>query len=1081
MATPCPSDEALAAFLEAPLDAPSRAAIDEHVRGCAACTELVGQIAPTTAPTLAKVERYELSTIIGSGGMGDVIKAWDRTLHRWVALKLMRAADPEMERRFLLEAQAQARLSHENVCRVYEVGRLDGQAYIAMQLILGPTLLAAAPDLGLRQRVDVVAQVADALHAAHEAGLVHRDVKPSNVLVERREGRLRAFVADFGLVRDLEAPSSTAAGQILGTPQYMAPEQATGQLDLIDARTDVYALGLTLFEVLTGAAAYAGSNKWEVLNLAQRAEPPPLRVRDPSLPKDLEAVVSKCLERERARRYQSAHELAEELRRFLDGVPTLVRPVGVVGRLVRRSRRHPRTTAIVTAATAASLVLAVVATRTALQARARAEASQRLGEQVQAIEARLRYAQLLPVHDLTPVEAKVREGLADVAREMTAQGAVARGPGELALGRGALALGDPETALLHLRRAWDLGVRSLDCALALARASNELYRREWGRLGAVPDKKVRDGKRLELGRRLRDPAVQALRLAKGSQGLLPPLVEALIAQTEERNDDALRLAQQALAEDPFAYEAQLLSAEIHQLVGIQARAEGKDDEADRRFALALMQVREAAEVGRSDVRVLDAACKLGEERLLRVIDGKRGDTAALAREALPACEQAVRAGPLHAGPHLHLGGVHRLLAVDAERHSGDPTVQVERAVKSFERALELSHGDPQASFGLGLTLRVLASYQRNHGVDPVPALRRAASALEGAHRALPDHLAIRNAFASVLLDAANVDQLLGRDPTAWFDKVAPILDAALAASARSFNVFNTRAKLGNVRASWAEQRGQDPLPYLNEAMVALDAAQELKDQALVHYNKAGVFELMVERRRQRGEPLQPEADQALSHARIALGLDPQFVAAHLVEGMVLRMLAEVAEPAEQASLLSRSRALHRKVLAREAEGPAAWAELAECTLVEAQAALAAGRDLTALLKQGDDELDHALAGTGFHEDRPLIVRALLALVDAQGRSRRGRDASEPLSRASRALRQALAIHPHRAQSFAALAAVHLLRAGLLEKSGGPAGAELDEAERVAHEALRIKPDLREAQAALEQARRARSSVAGREQ
>ncbi len=185
--------------------------------------------------------------------MGAVYRARDRQLQREVALKVLLRQGDESAQRMLREARAQARLDHENICKVFEAGTGDGVCHIAMQFIDGAPLRAAAEQMTLEEKVRVVRQVALALHEAHRQGLVHRDVKPSNIMVEEREGAApKPYLTDFGIAREVGAAGSTLTGAIAGTPAFMAPEQASGQVRSLDRRTDVYSLGATLFDVLAG-------------------------------------------------------------------------------------------------------------------------------------------------------------------------------------------------------------------------------------------------------------------------------------------------------------------------------------------------------------------------------------------------------------------------------------------------------------------------------------------------------------------------------------------------------------------------------------------------------------------------------------------------------------------------------------------------------------------------------------------------------------------------------------------------------------------------------------------------------------
>ena len=254
---------------------------------------------------------YDTAVPIGSGGMGEVFKAWDKELERWVALKYLRHDDPELVERMFREARAQARVDHPGVCKVYEVGEEDGRPYIAMQHVEGPLLDEAARDMTLEQKVLVVKQVAEAVAAAHAVGLIHRDLKPANIKVgETEDGQLRPYVLDFGIAREQEVSGLTVTGQILGTPGYLSPEQARGEVTTLDRRTDVFSLGVILYELLGGKSPFEGDSDAEVLVNLLEGEPLPLRRSAPDVPRDLETVIMTCLEDRLDRRYQSARELA---------------------------------------------------------------------------------------------------------------------------------------------------------------------------------------------------------------------------------------------------------------------------------------------------------------------------------------------------------------------------------------------------------------------------------------------------------------------------------------------------------------------------------------------------------------------------------------------------------------------------------------------------------------------------------------------------------------------------------------------------------------------------------------------------
>jgi serine/threonine protein kinase len=202
-------------------------------------------------------DRYEFQKLLGQGGMGAVYKALDKRLGRTVALKFIRGSDEQMTQRFMQEARAQSRLDHTGICHVFEVGEVEGKAYIAMQFVDGESLDKAQPGMSLTQKVQVMRDVCLAMHHAHEKGVIHRDLKPSNIMVEKRpDGSLVPVVMDFGLAREAgEGHGLTESGAVMGTPAFMSPEQARGEARHLDRRSDVYSLGATLFDVLTATSS----------------------------------------------------------------------------------------------------------------------------------------------------------------------------------------------------------------------------------------------------------------------------------------------------------------------------------------------------------------------------------------------------------------------------------------------------------------------------------------------------------------------------------------------------------------------------------------------------------------------------------------------------------------------------------------------------------------------------------------------------------------------------------------------------------------------------------------------------------
>ncbi|MCE9584888.1 MAG: protein kinase [Planctomycetes bacterium] len=365
------------------------------------------------------IGRFEIVDEIARGGMGIVYRAWEGSLNRHVALKVLIAGEGASEdqvQRFLREAQAAAGLQHPNIVQVYEVGQEAGSHWFAMELVDGPSLDRLVKEQGAfppRTALRIIRDIARALHFAHQKGIIHRDVKPGNIMVASvgraatssvsGEARpMRVLLGDFGLARDLSAGGGlTLSGNLLGTPAYMSPEQAAGRTKQVDAKSDIFALGSVLYELLCGKAPFQAASLGEVLTAIIACEPPSIRSMRPGLHRDIEVIVQKAMAKEKDRRYATAGELADDIDRYLNGEAILAEAPSAWYRLTRWARGHAAS------AVAAAVILAAAGTAGGVW----------WGKRVQARAAEARRAE----DARTDLLRQVGNNLAE-ARELAAQG-----------------------------------------------------------------------------------------------------------------------------------------------------------------------------------------------------------------------------------------------------------------------------------------------------------------------------------------------------------------------------------------------------------------------------------------------------------------------------------------------------------------------------------------------------------------------------------------------------------------------------------------------------------------------------------
>lgn len=766
-----------------------------------------------------RMGRYVLGPLLGKGGMGEVVEAWDVVLCRTVALKILRNLDPTAMIRFMHEAQVHARVVHPNICRIYDVDAVEGTVKIAMQLVRGPNLEHASPDLTIPEVVTLVAQVAEAVHAAHRLKLIHRDLKPSNILLERgSDGRWIPYICDFGLAMAMDEPALTFPHGVVGTPAYMAPEQFRGDRAEIGPPTDVFGLGGTLHYLLMGRAPTSPTPSGA--DPVEEASPEALSFRG-DLPRDLKTIIRKCLQFEPALRYPSAASLAEDLWRFVNDEPVHATLPGPLGRMWRRGHRHFRLV-LTLAATLGALGVGWVAGSTT---QANTMADQRalalpFALEALTLEKDFALERALPIHDLRPARGHLNARMEALRSEMRSLGPAAKGPGHLALGRANLLLRNFAGARLEAEKAWAAGLRGPETCqlLALSLASQAV----WKPAGS-PD--------------LRE--LEALfQRGKGFASDSGLYGECLTAFLHVDYEKAARTGQAAFHLHPWLGDAAALGGLSLCTLAQLSLDRGELAGARARYEEAKVFALKALPYGQSDDWIHHAYFLAA--RGLAAMEWDRGSLSLETLAALQVqCDQALQLDP--ASPELQEDwlGLRLLKALRQMDLGLDPGAALDAAmIFQGTRLKEPLSAPLQADRVAIYWLQAERSFQR--GEDPLPALA------EALKLASPGPFLARNLRAEVLNFKARLELARGEDPTATVEACLAHLEPALR-ERPSWAVTQAAAEAWFLRAEWEAAHRRDAAASLQKAQALIDATLQINPGSAAGFALSGLT-LMLEGR-----------------------------------------------------------------------------------------------------------------------------------------------------------------------------------------------------------------------------------------
>lgn len=686
-------------------------------------------------------------------------------------------------------------------------------------------------------------------------------------MVEQTPNGWLPVVMDFGLAREAgEGKGLTESGAVLGTPAYMSPEQARGDVRHLDHRTDVYSLGATLYDLLAGVPPFDAESVVDLLMAVLDNEPIPLRTRIPSLPVALETIVGRCLVKEREQRYPSAIALADDLDRFLLGEEIRARRIGLYLRGSRWVRKHKALSAVSLLSVIAVLFLIgagvlqrIAARRDAQQAMRRAALERQLAQQLKEITWILRVAYQLPAHDVRFEQAMVRARLQELTRRGAGLGRVGEGLVAYAEAEGHLALHEYKAAYEKLQQAQAAGIDTPELHHALGRTLGALFEQGLADARRSGDKSWQEKRRVELAAQYLQPALRSLEKSRSLELESPEYLDGLIAYYQQKYEEAQSKGRRAAALLPWLYEAEQLEGNALFERALTLKNSGEYDESRKLLQDSLRHYQAAAEIGRSDEQVYDALCTAWQlhaeldrtqgrpqedamQRSIKACDlmittapyhstgytkkarayfflawpmlDKGGDVKSLIEIVISLSKKAIATDSSDAYAYDMMGNAYVCLAKHQVLNDVEPVGNIKFAVSFFDSAIKLRNNFLWAHNDMSIALKIQGIWSRSHGDDPLPSFLRSVEYLEKAIRIDPNYQSAYSALVNIYANIMETKFDRGIDFYEDFTRSDEVAAKLLLINPRNRSFLLNRTKQRALYAEFLYDNGKDPTSVL---------------------------------------------------------------------------------------------------------------------------------------------------------------------------------------------------------------------------------------------------------------------------
>ena len=901
-------------------------------------------------------------------------------------------------------------------------------------------------------------QVCDAIQAAHRLGIVHRDIKPSNILIERRDdGSLRPYVVDFGIARDISEANVTATTAVMGTPAFMSPEQILGDNKIVDRRADIYSMGSTLYYIISGQRPFQGKGMDLLINIVSN-EPTPLGKVVPSIPRDLETLVSKCLEKDPARRYDSARALGDDLKRYLAGEPILAHRPTFRYRFVKTIKRNKTVAVLVTAASAVIIALAAFSLNSYWRAAREVEVAREFSGFIEEMDWKMRVAYMTPLHDIRKEQSQVLQRMKEIESMMIDAGKAGIGPGSFALGRGYSALQEYEKARMYLERAWSAGYQRKEVASALGMALGALYEKKLAEANRIKDKETRKRTLQLIQKELRDPAVRYLRQTHGTLSQSAEYGEARLAYYGDDWKKALQLARRSAEQSPWLFEARVLEGDILEQMGERAAQEGNFDLAKKDYQAGAESYATAEETCRSNAALYQNECTLWRAAMAAQFatgsDGKKEY-----EQSNLSCKKAILVNPEDPSSYELFARTAWRWGENESVLGQDPSYSLNAAAEMSRKALALDPENARANLTLGMVLTYLADYQTQVGKDPASNLEQAVKALESSVKKDSS-----SAIAYAALAASYFSK--GTEAMARGNESEPLLMRAIAAYNKALELsprhFGAQANMGFVYTDLglsARNSGKDPTRSFQQAMESFEKALKINPNYwLIHTNIAAVYLYLVSYELDHGKNPNEDIDKALDECQKGVALKPDNPHSAVNGSSAYLYRAEYLLAQGENPLPWVKKAEDKLIPLIGLQFAEVLTGLADAKRIEAQYLLQKKESPLAALRKSMDYLSQAFELNPV-EQRIQHDMANLEVIRAEWLIANNASPDEPLKLAAEHARKALDLNPKFGQAYSMLGKIELKKSQWKLHLKEDPRIEIQEGLAEIEKCIQLNPDL----------------------